>query len=213
MNKPALLPQDMHERLAAIGQTVEAPKGAVLFRHGDACKAFVWLVSGRVRVQQTSENGRTLVLYHIGPGESCIVTTACLLADDPYPAEAVVEEPAKALLLPRAAFEDLLASDRDFRAGVFQTYGQRLVDVMGLLTDLAFEPLDARLSRYLLRAAGAGADVNITQDHLAAALGAAREAVNRQLNLWQKADIVALSRGTVRLLDKTRLTHIAGSAD
>ncbi|MGB0670437.1 MAG: Crp/Fnr family transcriptional regulator, partial [Rhodospirillales bacterium] len=77
-------------------QAADLPVGAVPFRAGDACRHFLMLVSGSVRVQQLTDQGREIVLYRVEPGETCILTTASALGDAPYEAEAVVEEPTSA---------------------------------------------------------------------------------------------------------------------
>jgi CRP/FNR family transcriptional regulator len=202
------LPAPLAELLAKQGRVVEVEANTPLFQMGDACQAFVMVLSGKVRVQQLSEAGRELVLYRIAPGQSCVITTACLLSSEPYPVEAVSEAPSRIALLPQRDFDAAFASNAEFRASVFATYGQRMAQMMGLLAELAFEPLDRRLARHLLRHADGEGHLEITQDRLAAELGSAREAVNRKLNLWQRQNWVELARGQVIVLDQERLKKL-----
>src|SRR5208282_2471204 len=66
-------------------------KGRCLFGPGVHCAGFVLLLSGRIRVGLTAENGRRLVLYRVVPGETCVQTTLCLLGGLDYTAEGVAE--------------------------------------------------------------------------------------------------------------------------
>jgi len=77
--------------------TLRAPAGAWIFREGLACEAYPILVSGRIRVQKTGANGREIALYRVGPGETCVITTACLMRDAVYDAEAVAEAKAQGI--------------------------------------------------------------------------------------------------------------------
>ena len=61
-------------------RVVRLPPGAKAFEPGMQCDNYLMVASGRIRVQQVSESGREIVLYRIGDGKSCVLTTACLLA-------------------------------------------------------------------------------------------------------------------------------------
>ena len=209
MSDLSVLPAPIANVLQKAGNAISLPADTPVFHMGDACQSFVMVLSGQVRVQQISENGRALILYRIHPGESCVITTACLLSGEDYPVEAVTEEETRAVLLPRSTFESAFAKDADFRKSVFATYGQRMAQMMGLLAEMAFERLEARLARHILDHVGTGDMIEITQEHLAAELGAAREAVNRRLNAWQKQGLVTLSRGQIKICDKNGLDRAA----
>jgi CRP/FNR family cyclic AMP-dependent transcriptional regulator len=58
-------------------------------------------------------------------------------------------------------------------------------------------------------AADFGSEVHISQEQLGVFVGAARESVNRQLQLWRKDGILDLQRGRILLQNMTRLTAVA----
>jgi CRP-like cAMP-binding protein len=60
--------------------------------------------TGSVRVQQVSDTGREVFLYRVHAGESCVLTTACMLADEDYSAEGIAETEVEAVAIPRAVF-------------------------------------------------------------------------------------------------------------
>lgn len=66
---------------------IEADKGTTIFGPGNSPENLLFLLEGTVRAQQTSESGREIVLYRIEAGQSCVLTTACLLAYEDYTAE------------------------------------------------------------------------------------------------------------------------------
>jgi CRP-like cAMP-binding protein len=68
-------------------------------------------------------------------------------------------------------------------------------------------PIGVRIARRLMALAeDFGEEIEITQDQLAAYVGAARESVNRQLRVWQKAGLVAVKRGRIILLDQNAVS-------
>ena len=68
--------------------------------------------------------------------------------------------------------------------------------------EASFLPLDRRLVRRLIGLADDyGDEIAISQAELAAFVGATRESVNRQLQIWKRSGVIALGRGRIRILD------------
>lgn len=55
-------------------------KNTVIFGPGKTPDHLLLLLEGTVRVQQLSDKGREIVLYRVRAGESCVMTSACMLA-------------------------------------------------------------------------------------------------------------------------------------
>ncbi|CAO3410667.1 Crp/Fnr family transcriptional regulator [Azospirillum largimobile] len=213
---PALFPtlSDLEADAAAFlgnaGRRVNVPRGTVLFRAGDRCHTFMMVLDGAVRVQMASETGREIVLYRVSRGETCIVTTACLLTDNPYSAEAVAETDIDAVALAAGPFHDLVARSAAFRNFVFASFGNRLTGMMMLIEEVAFGRVDLRLARFLTERRDGACGLDTTHQALAVELGTAREVVSRQLKEFERRGLVALSRGRVQLLDPAALAALAG---
>lgn len=144
------------------------------------------VLQGSVRVQQLSETGREIVLYRVAAGESCVMTTAALIAQDSYAAYGITETACRAVMIPRPLFDDLLARSEPFRRLVFASYAQRIADLFAVIEALAFQRVDIRLAQRLLRLAGADHRVTATHQQLATELGTAREVVSRQLQEFHR---------------------------
>lgn len=185
------------------------PAGTKVFEAGAPCRDFLMIAEGRVRVQQVSAEGREIVLYRVGAGESCILTTACLLAHEDYAAEAVAETEVGGILLSREGFNRLLAGSARFRDLVFAGFARRLADLMHLVEEVAFGHVDTRLAERLLALAGAGDAVHHTHQELAIELGTAREVVSRQLKEFERRGHVDLERGRIALRDRAALAALA----
>lgn len=201
---PAALEPALRARLAAAAQPLAARAGAVLFHPGDPCGGFVMLGTGTVRVDLVAEDGHALLLYRVAPGEACLLTTACLFSGEGYAAEGRAETAVEGLLLPRAAFDTLIAESAPFRAFVLAGFGQRFAALMARIDALSFRSVDRRLAEALL--ARGGAQIDATQAELAVEVGTAREVVTRRLAAFARDGLVALGRGTVTLLDRAALT-------
>ena len=209
-NQVGALSQEAARRLQALPeQTV--PKGAVLFRAGDAAQGFVVVLQGRIEVHLTGPSGREILLYSVEPGQSCVQTTLGLMAGEPYSGEAFAATEAKVVMIPRPVFLQLMESEAAFRGFVLTALGRRMQDVTRLLEQVAFATIESRLAAALIDMAEAD-QVQATQAELAARIGSAREVVTRRLDAFQRAGWVETDRGTVRITDRLALEHAARTA-
>lgn len=181
--------------------------GMVAFRAGDACESFLMVVDGAIRVQKVSESGREMVLYRVEPGQTCVLTTSCLLSGERYSAEGVVETEVSAAVLPIPVFQQLIAESDGFRRFVFSSFGERIADLMVLVEEIAFGQMDRRLAHRLL-ALETGGQVSTTHHQLAAELGSAREVISRLLKEFERQGLIALARGQIEVRDRGALERL-----
>ncbi|MBI4968362.1 MAG: Crp/Fnr family transcriptional regulator [Rhodospirillales bacterium] len=192
---------------------VSASAGQVLFRAGGPCQAYLVVEEGVVRVQKTAASGREIVLYRVEAGQTCVLTTACLLGRRDYDAEGIAETDIRALALPVPAFESLMAGSAAFRRFVFQSYASRVSDLLLLIEEVAFGRIDARLAQCLLARQDGAGRIAATHQELAVELGTAREVVSRQLKEFERQGWVRLARGRLDLVQPRALAGLAESKD
>ena len=126
------------------------------------------------------------MLYRVSAGESCALTTACLMGFEDYLAEGTVEEASRAVAIPRALFDSLIARSPEFRRLVFTAFSTRVTDLCRVIEEVAFGRIDLRLAQHLLKLANGSGHVRMTHQELATELGSAREVVSRQLQEFQR---------------------------
>ncbi|MBK7662257.1 MAG: Crp/Fnr family transcriptional regulator [Sterolibacteriaceae bacterium] len=199
------LPPDALALLMQASQRVALPAASVVFDEQQACGGFPFVLKGGIRVVKAAPNGRELPLYRVTPGETCVITSSCLLGHTDYNACGIAEEQTELLLLPRDIFEALLAHE-PFRAFVFQLFSDRIADLMQLIEEVAFHKLDQRLAALLL---GRGRLVHSTHQQLADELGSVREIVSRLLKGFAAQGLVALGREQIEILDAAGLRRLA----
>lgn len=185
------------------------PAGEAVFREGDLCSNFLLVLDGAVRVQKLSENGREIVLYRVEEGQSCILTTACMLGGKAYDAEAFTETEVHAVALPFNAFQKALHGSRGFREFVFGAYSDRVTELLMLIDSISFGRIDQRLAAHLLDHADDNDELKVTHQELARDLGTAREVVSRMLKDFERRGLVRLGRGRISLQDHERLKQAA----
>lgn len=203
------LPADIKALLIDQSAVIEVEKGTLLFGPGNSPQNMLFLLAGTVRVQQVSDTGREIVLYRIEAGQSCVLTTACLLTYEHYSAEGIAETDVQAAAVPRQVFDTLVAQSEPFRSFVFAAFSKRITDLFLVIDEVAFQRLDVRLADKLVKLSGDTDHVATTHQMLSVELGTAREVISRQLQEFQRRGWIAQTRGNVTLLDKPQLRHLA----
>lgn len=196
-------------RLLGAARCLTVPAGTVLFDERQTCEGFPFVIEGSVRVAKCAPNGRELPLYRVTPGETCIISSSCLLGNEDYNARGIAESDTLLMLLPKAVF-DVLLGEPAFRGFVFNLFAERIADLMQLIEEVAFQRLDQRLAALLL---GKGRLVHTTHQQLADELGSVREFVSRLLKGFAAQDLVRLSREQIEILDPGGLRRIASGTD
>ncbi len=187
-------------------------EGEVAYRQGADCPAYVMCLEGRTRIFKASESGREILLYRVAAGETCVLTTSCLLAGRSFPAESVAEAAATLAVIPAATFHELMRVSEPFRVFVLDNYGQLMSSLITLVDEVAFTSLDLRLARKLIAESDAGGVLATTHQQLALDLGSVREVISRYLREWERKGWVRTARGTIEVTDRAALTRYGGAS-
>ncbi len=176
-----------------------------VFHVGSPCENYLLVVAGRVRVLMISKTGREILLYHVGPGESCVLTTSCLLAGEPYPAKGVAESAVTAFAVSKYEFNDTLKKSPAFQHFVVTKLGKQFAALIIRMSEVAFGSIAGRMAQVLLQQQCTGNGVKVTHQGLAVEMGTAREVVSRQLKDFEAHGWVRLGRGYIEILDQPAL--------
>lgn len=199
------------ELLMAASQLVSFSAGQQLFYVGASCSHYVLVLTGTVKVQIMSEAGREVLLYHVCSGDSCVLTTSCLLSGDSYPAEGIAETDVLAFAIPYHAFHRCVEMSPFFREFVFKNFSARLSKLIGRMEAVVFETIDQRICKALLTSGDAV--VSKTHQELAYELGSAREVVSRHLKNFEHQGWISLKRGTIDILNRAALSKLCHKLD
>lgn len=206
------LPRSVRDRLLATANVLKFNQGDCVFSPDKVPDSLFFLYDGTIRVSQSAESGgREIVLYRVSAGESCVLTTACMLAEETYNTDGYAETNVTAIMLPKSIYEQLLAEEPKFRSFVFTAYSRRLIDLIRVVDDVAFGRIDVRLAQRILDLAGEYREIVATHQQLANELGTAREVISRVMHEFQKCGMISQSRGRIELINAAALATLAQS--
>lgn len=186
---------------------VKLPADQQIFYPGKSCENYLLMLSGSVKTQILSADGREVLLYHVQAGESCVLTTSCLLGGNDYPAEGYTESEVSAFAIPAHVFHRCLQQSEFFREFVFRNFSKRLADVINRMSSISFDTVDQKLAKTLL--GFACQTIPKTHNELALEMGSAREVVSRHLKRFESLGWLSLNRGKIEIIDFESLKRTA----
>ena len=199
-------PDDCLVRLRSESALLRAAAGTHLFDEHSTCSAFPIVLEGAIRVSKLGPDGREITLYRVTPGESCVLTSGCLLSGMPYTATGIAETNVTLIGMTQPLFDALLLQHPPFRRHVFGLFAERLADLTLLVEEIAFHRLDQRLAALLV---ARGPVLRTTHQALADELGSVREIVTRLLGQFAASGWVQLAREQISVTDRDSLSRFA----
>lgn len=198
------LDEDRLRELAPHGAPRTFAKNAVVLNEGDETSSLYVILSGRVKVYMSGEDGRELVVATLKAGE---YFGELVLDGGPRAASIATLEPSRFFILPHADVEGILRGNPVFaRELIFKLIGKvRTLNVK--VRDLALKDVYGRFVGFLESSAEeqAGERVvpeQLTQSEIAARIGGSREMVSRIVRDLTAGAYIAIESKRIRILKK-----------
>lgn len=168
-------------QIAAGGVARAFPKSTVLIHDGDVGDSLFIILSGRVKVYASNEEGKEVVIDFHGPGE---YVGEMSLDGAPRSASVVTMEPTTCAIVNRMQFREFLLSHPDFALHLIEKLIHRVRVATENVKSLALSDVYGRLVRLLntLAQPDNGAWVvpeKLTQQEIAARVGASRDMIGK----------------------------------
>ena len=202
------LGEDELARLSSLCHTRHLATGEMLFRKGDAGDALFAVRRGQIRIETGASDGSRLTLNFTGPNE--LIGEVAVLDGFGRTADATAAEATELFVLGREDFLGFLEREPKIALKIIMQLCRRIRWQSERTEESMLQPLPVRLARRLCAlASDFGSEVHISQEQLGVFVGAARESVNRQLQLWRKDGILDLQRGRILLQNMGKLAALA----
>ena len=190
--------------LAVLCITHEYKAGELIFQRDDPGDYLYGVISGSLRMQVHSNDGRELALSTTQPGE--IGGEIAALDGGTRTATAQALEPTTLFIVPGEEFRKLMARSPDLTQHMIEMLCARVRQTSQQVEDAAFLTVPQKLARQLQILVSASGNrlpchLKISQTELATFLNASRQMVNGCLQAWQKLGYVKLGRGSLEVLD------------
>jgi len=193
---PSFSNELLHE-ISEYGQLKEIPEGVEILKEGQYVKAIPIVLEGLVKTFTRAEE-KELLLYYIGPAQSCIMSFSAGLSYAPSRIFAFTEDASLLLLLPSEKLAKWVKQYPQINELFFQQYNLRYTEMLDTINSLLFDKLDQRLYNYLLEKSKLKGEKILPLRHkqIAGELGTAREVITRVMKrLEQEGKVRQLPDG------------------
>lgn len=210
-----LIPSEL-DKVRSLARLRRVAKGACFFRQGQESDSFFVLLSGRIKVVQTTRDGRDVVIRYVHPNElfGCVAA----FEEDLYPGTSEAIEDCVALAWDRKTTEKLLKDFPPVALNAMRLLGTRVRELQDRNRELATERVEQRVARALIRlvrqagrkvADGVLIDFSIRRQDLAEMTGTTLYTVSRILSEWKENGMIRAERRKITVLSPHGLAKIA----
>ena len=174
------------------------------------CLGTIFILKGILRVYLLSSKGKEATLYRLRDSDICTLSASCMLSSITFDVQIDAETDCDILLLPAVVFSRLMKNNIYLENFIYKLTSEHFSDVISGIERTFFMTLPQRIAAFLLdEAAQTGSDdLILTQESIARSIGSARDAVSRSLKKMSKDGSIEISRGEIRILNKSRLYHM-----
>ena len=188
--------------IVQVGTFKEVPAGFKMMEIGSYVKAIPLLVSGVIKILREDTNGDELLLYYLEKGDTCSMTMTCCMGQTKSEIRAVVETDAKLIMIPVQKMEQWTANFTSWRNFVFESYHNRLNEMLHTIDSIAFDNMDQRLLNYLKEKARITQNKVIENTHqeIAYDLHSSRVVISRLLKKLENIGKIKLHRNYIQII-------------
>ncbi|WP_191858795.1 Crp/Fnr family transcriptional regulator [Hanstruepera ponticola] len=200
-NYSHLFEKELLNEINQVGTFKEVPEGDKLIEIGQYVRSMPLLVSGAVKILREDNDGDELLLYFLEKGDTCAMTLTCCLGQTKSEIRAIAETDAKLIMIPIEKMEEWSAKYKSWRNFVFESYHNRLNELLETIDSIAFLKMDERLLKYLNEKARISNDniINSTHQEIAYELHTSRVVISRLLKKLENLGKVELHRNHIVL--------------
>ncbi len=187
-------------------------KGEVIFSEGQPGDQMYVIVEGKVKLGQTSSDGRESLLGVLGPGE--MFGELSLFDPGLRTSTATALTDSIVLALGNDQLRPWLSGRPEVAAALLQALARRIRRTNEAMADLVFSDVPGRVAKALMELGEKFGEItpdgllvthDMTQEELAQLVGASRETVNKALADFAQRGWIRLESRQVLILDVERL--------
>lgn len=194
---------ELLQEIVQVGAYKEIPEGFKMMEIGDYVKSMPLLISGVIKVLREDNDGDELLLYYLEKGETCSMTMTCCLGQKQSEIRAIAETDAKLIMVPVAKMEEWTAKYKSWRNFVFESYHNRINELLITLDSIAFYQMDERLEQYLREKSRVTESdiINNTHQEIAYDLNTSRVVISRLLKKLEQLGKIELRRNHLKIIE------------
>ena len=186
-----------------VGTYKDVPEGFKLIEVGSYVQGMPLLISGAIKVLRDDKNGDELLLYYLEQGDTCSMTMTCCMGQTKSEIRAIAETDTKLIMIPIQKMEEWTSKYKSWRHFVFDSYHNRLNELLHTMDSIAFDNMDERLLNYLKEKARVNNENTLRNTHqeIAYELHSSRVVISRLLKKLENLGRIVLHRNYIEIIN------------
>ena len=185
-------------------------KKVQVYTAGQRPRALYFVVSGKVKIVKTNDDGKELITGIYNEGEYFGYTP--ILENINYTDEAVALEDTTLMVIPREDFLQLISNDMEIAQAFIKLITKNIASNENSLLNLAYSSLRKKVAYGLIQLKEKYKTVemqepilNLSREHMAQTIGIATESLIRTLGQFKDEKLISIELGKVTILDERKL--------
>lgn len=200
----AVLQEHQIALLTSVVSRKTFPRGTTIMAAGDVTDSLYVVISGRLKVMMSDDEGREVILSMLGPNE--YFGEMGLIDDSTRSASVITLEACELLVLSKRDFRNCLSENFDMALTVMRGLVKRLRDADRKIGSLALMDVYGRVARLLLEMSELvdGQHIvtrKVAKQDIAKMIGASREMVSRVMKDLQSGGYIDVRGSSIYLRD------------
>ena len=194
--------ESLIEEIARVSLLRDFKEDDILIDFGDYIKKMPLLIEGAIKILREDFDEGELLLYFIEKGDTCAMTMACCMGETKSEIRAVAETDGQVIMIPVFKMEEWLGKYKSWRNYVFNSYNNRLKEMLSAIDSLAFMNMEERLLNYLFDKSKINNSREIFNTHqeIAYDLNTSRVVISRLLKALERQGRIKLHRASVEIV-------------
>ena len=190
----------------------KAEKGELIVAEGDQPQALYFVVSGAIKLFKTSPEGKEQIFGIVYRGGTFNDVAVFDGGRNPVGAQAMVASMLYSIR--KGDIEVVIKKHPGVAINVGKVLASQVRQLGGLVEDLSFKNVTARVAKILVENSGdgSGRPHRLTQQDMAAMAGTAREVVGRSLKSLEDDGLIKMERHRIIIKDIAMLKGVAGAS-
>ena len=199
---PYQFEEELLNEIDELGSLIEFKSNDVMIDLNQFIKGMPILLSGAIKIMREDFDEGELLLYFLEKGDTCAMTMACCLGDKQSKIRAIAETEGELVMIPIVKMDEWLAKYPSWRRFIFDSYNNRMEEMLVAIDNLAFNDMNERLKKYLLDVASInkGKVVVKTHQEIAYELNTSRVVISRLLKALEKEGFLQLNRNEITIM-------------
>ena len=201
---------DQQSRILGSLMTRNVKKGTILHNGSMDCTGLLLIKAGQLRAYILSDEGREITIYRLFDMDMCLFSASCIMRSIQFEVTIEAEKDTELWVIPAETYGSIMKESAPVANYTNELMASRFSDVMWLMEQIMWKSLDKRVAAFLLEESAIEGtnELKITHEMIANHLGSHREVITRMLRYFQSEGMVKLSRGTVEIVDESRLRRL-----